>query len=113
MDVGLGDVADPEMVFCSGPKILVDRSARADHQCFLARLTTHQVAGLGELGVEESFEDHRGFDRFCSLRTNLRPDQTSSIAQTLMSTSPSSKPRLRTTFSVRSVSTPELFLGQE
>src|SRR5438045_5427593 len=50
--------------------------------------------------------------RSLSLRTNLRPDQVSSTAQTFTSTSPNSSPKVRTTPSVRSVSTPDVFFGQ-
>src|SRR5207302_534659 len=43
--------------------------------------------------------------------TNLSPDHTSLIAHTLTSTSPAARPRARTLFSSRSLTTPELFLG--
>lgn len=45
--------------------------------------------------------------------TNFNPDQTSVTAQTFTSTSPVPSPRSRTTLSVRSVVTPELFFGQQ
>jgi hypothetical protein len=45
-------------------------------------------------------------------RTNFNPDQISVTAHTFTSTSPASSPTPRTTSSVRSVATPELFLGQ-
>src|SRR5208282_4011379 len=51
--------------------------------------------------------------RFLTGITNFSPDQTSFTAQTLMSTRPALSPASRITFSVRSVETPELFLGQE
>src|SRR5260370_16040157 len=45
--------------------------------------------------------------------TNFNPDQTSSIAQTLMSTRPSGSAVSRTTTSVRSVATPEALFGHD
>jgi hypothetical protein len=50
--------------------------------------------------------------RSFTLLTNFRPDQTSVTAHTLTSTSPAARPIARTSFSVRSVATPELFFGQ-
>src|SRR6266853_2796158 len=44
--------------------------------------------------------------------TNFKPDHTSFTAHTFTSTSPANKPILRTSFSFRSVGTPEVFLGQ-
>src|SRR5437667_8662095 len=44
---------------------------------------------------------------------SFSPDQTSSTAQTFISTSPSGKAIWRTTSSVTSVATPELFFGQD
>src|SRR5215813_3379403 len=52
------------------------------------------------------------FQRSLRRRTNFNPDQTSVTAQTFTSTSPAARPVSRTMFSVRSVGTPELFLGQ-
>ena len=46
-------------------------------------------------------------------KTNFSPDQTSSTAQTFTSTIPWAKPMARTTSSVRSLATPELFFGHE
>src|SRR5438477_5235347 len=43
--------------------------------------------------------------------TKRRPDQVSSIAQTLLSTSPASRPTARITSSVKSVATPDAFFG--
>src|ERR1700722_15315547 len=51
---------------------------------------------------------HRSLTR----RTNFNPDQTSVTAHTFTSTNPASSPTSRTMFSFRSVTTPELFLGQ-
>src|SRR5450759_1665811 len=51
------------------------------------------------------------YQRSFSLRTNLSPDHVSSTAQTFTSTSPDSSPNVRTTPSVRSVATPDVFLG--
>ena len=45
-------------------------------------------------------------------RTNFNPDQTAVTAQTFTSTNPAARPMSRTMCSVRSVGTPELFLGQ-
>src|SRR5262252_284726 len=45
--------------------------------------------------------------------TNFSPDQTSSTAQTLMSTRPSGSAVSRTTTSLRSVATPLAFLGHD
>src|SRR5208282_4571722 len=53
------------------------------------------------------------FGRFLTGITNFNPDQTSVTAQTFTSTRPASSPRWRITSSVRSVGTPELFLGHE
>src|SRR5579862_10035090 len=50
--------------------------------------------------------------RFFSRITNFSPDHTSLTAQTFTSTNPAAKPILRTSSSVRSVATPEDFLGQ-
>ena len=44
---------------------------------------------------------------------NFSADQTSSTAQTLMSTSPSGSAASRTVYSLMSVATPELFFGHE
>jgi len=52
------------------------------------------------------------FGRFLTGITNFNPDQTSVTAQTLMSTNPTPSPVSRTRFSLRSVTTPELFFGQ-
>src|SRR5665811_1319506 len=51
------------------------------------------------------------YQRSFSLRTNLSPDHVASTAQTFTSTSPDSSPNVRTTPSVRSVATPDVFLG--
>ena len=48
--------------------------------------------------------------RSTSRNTNRKPDQTSSIAQTLLSTSPTANPSARTSFSVTSVATPDAVL---
>ena len=53
-------------------------------------------------------QDYLSFTRL----TNFNPDQTSETAQTFTSTSPDASPISRTTFSVTSVFTPELFFGQ-
>src|SRR5438309_349054 len=53
------------------------------------------------------------FGRSFSRKTNLSPDQTSSTAHTFTSTIPFARPMSRTTFSFRSVATPEAFFGQE
>jgi len=50
--------------------------------------------------------------RFSLRITRRSPDHVSSIAQTLLSTRPFASATSRTMFSVISVSTPELFLGQ-
>src|SRR5450631_1169729 len=44
--------------------------------------------------------------------TNFRPDHTSLTAHTFTSTRAAAKPILLTSFSFRSVTTPEVFLGQ-
>src|SRR5215472_281 len=49
--------------------------------------------------------------RSLSRWTKRSPDQVSSTAQTLLSTKPASRPISRIRSSVRSVSTPEAFLG--
>ena len=51
--------------------------------------------------------------RFASRTTRRRPDQVSSTAQTLVSTSPSGSAHSRTTSSVTVVGTPALFFGHE
>jgi hypothetical protein len=51
--------------------------------------------------------------RFFTGITNFNPDQTSVMAQTFTSTRPTASPLSRIIFSVRSVTTPELFFGQE
>ena len=53
------------------------------------------------------------FHRSSLRMTSFNPDQTSSTAQTLMSTNPSGKATSRMTSSMMSVLTPELFFGQE
>src|SRR5579871_6042677 len=45
--------------------------------------------------------------------TNFNPDHTSSTAQTFMSTKPVGRTNSRITLSVRSLATPEVFLGHE
>src|SRR6476619_6879768 len=60
------------------------------------------------VGKEDYF-----FGRSFSRKTNLSPDQTSSTAQTLTSTIPFAIPISRTTFSVKSVATPDAFFGHE
>src|SRR5205814_10067137 len=52
------------------------------------------------------------FVRSARRTTKRRPDQVSSMAQTLLSTRPVSRPRPRTSASPRSVATPEDLLGQ-
>src|SRR5689334_3133941 len=113
VDVGLSYVRDPKMVFSRGPQISIERSIGIDDQRLSALRAADQVAGLCQFGIKEPFEDHRLFDRLLSRRTNLSPDQVWSTAQTLTSTSPSGKPSSRTTFSVKSVSTPELIFAQD
>src|SRR5215467_953351 len=54
----------------------------------------------------------RRFQRSFSRRKNFNPDQVSVTAHTFTSTKPTAKPISRTIFSSRSVTTPELFLGQ-
>src|SRR4051812_45291087 len=51
--------------------------------------------------------------RSLTRRTNLRPDQVSSTAHTFTSTSPAASPTRLTTSSVRSVATPDAFLGHD
>src|SRR4051812_47964927 len=113
MDVGFRDVRDPKMFLCRRPEILIDRAAGIDDQRFSAGRAAQEETRLRQLGVEESAKDHDLCDLFATLRTNFNPDHTSSIAQTLTSTRPSSNPWSRMTFSLRSLSTPELFFGQE
>src|SRR6266508_3226412 len=60
------------------------------------------------MGAVSCVEDHARFD---SLRTSLRPDQTSSTAHTLTSTTPSGSASSRIPSSVRSVGTPDDFFG--
>src|ERR1700758_1534646 len=55
---------------------------------------------------------HYSLPRSFKRRTNFNPDQTSVTAQTLTSTNPDASPISRTTFSLKSVATPELFFGQ-
>ena len=55
----------------------------------------------------------RRFGRSFSRKTNFRPDQVSSTAQTFTSTRPAPNPTLRMTSSVRSVLMPEAFFGHE
>src|SRR3954464_7829474 len=52
---------------------------------------------------------HRSLRR----RTNLSPDQVSSTAHTFTSTRPAASPTWRTTSSVRSVATPDVFFGHD
>jgi len=52
------------------------------------------------------------FLRSFTLITNFSPDHTSFTAHTFTSTSPTSNPIFRTSFSLRSVATPEAFFGQ-
>src|SRR5262249_54962269 len=53
-----------------------------------------------------------GLGRSLTRITKRSPDQVSSTAQTLLSTRPACKPISRTRSSVKSVGTPEAFLGQ-
>src|SRR5207253_9035641 len=63
--------------------------------------------------IEETERRLHFFGRSFSRKTNLSPDQTSSTAQTFISTIPLASPMSRTTFSFRSVATREDFFGHE
>src|SRR6476619_1587732 len=54
-----------------------------------------------------------GLARWSRGMTSFKADHVSSMAQTLMSTSPSDSAVSRTTFSVTSVATPEDFFGHD
>ena len=62
---------------------------------------------------------HRGYFFFAAFflsatrYTNFNADQSSSTAQTLMSTSPDARPDSRTMLPVRSRARSEVFLGQQ
>src|SRR5450755_3977646 len=98
---------------------------RIDHasvfQIFLERVALRLAVFLEDFGLADTARlardaaraDGAVFARSLTRTTILSPDQTSSIAPTLLSTKPASSPSCRTAASVTSVSTPEAFLGQQ
>src|SRR5437660_6210266 len=70
------------------------------------------------MSIQRIMRDHRiyrGFTlaRALSRKPNLSPDQSSSTAHILTSTSPAARPMSLTMFSERLVVTPELFFGHD
>jgi hypothetical protein len=88
VNVGLAHVRNPEAFFPRRLEITVDVPVGVYHHRPPSGRTSDQVTRLGELGFEEPAEDQARPPRFASRRTNLRPDHTSSMAQTFTSTRP-------------------------
>ena len=100
---------------CRGVETRGRGLSRSGNACSLAaaRAPSGLAAGL----ALEALRTGSGFwapifPRSATTMTSRRPDQVSSIAQTLLSTNERSSAIRRTTSSVRSVSTPEARLGQ-
>src|SRR2546427_568356 len=86
------------------------RRAYGERRADAARGAGDQEDGVGHRRILRNYSFDVG--RFSMRITKRSPDHVSSIAQTLLSTRPSGRPTSRSASSVRSLSTPELFLGQ-
>src|SRR5262249_52696549 len=93
----------------------LDEAEVAAEQAPPPRLLEEGAVGFVEEQDEAGPDARRRhfFGRSFKRKTRRRADQVSSTAQTLLSTRPLARAMSRTMFSLRSVSTPEAFLGQQ
>ena len=102
------------VVYCAGPHCNGANRA-AVRLARLGRPVKIMIGGMTGW-LDEGFRTETGSApplRSCFRMTSFRPDQVSSTAQTLMSTSPSGSATSRTVSSVMSVATFDAFFGQE
>jgi hypothetical protein len=56
--MGLCDVSNAEPLVCRRLEVLIEAPVRIDNECLSGGGTADDIAGLSQLGIKESLENH-------------------------------------------------------